>query len=211
MNLGAFLVVTLVHRQDGTFDLRDYAGLVRRSPFLTFAMARVRAVPRGHPAARGLPGQAVRVRGGHRARPLRPGPGGGAQRRPGRLLLLPHPEDDDRRPRRSREGRLRPAPRRQGLARGVHGRERRPHPALGRDRRLDPRRPCPCSPPADPGAPRFCAAAAPAVTMGAPWRPSSSPAAPASSAATSSAWPCARAPTGWSWSTSSPTRATSRA
>jgi NADH-quinone oxidoreductase subunit N len=39
MNLGAFLVVTLVHRQDGTFDVRDYAGLVRRSPFLTFAMA----------------------------------------------------------------------------------------------------------------------------------------------------------------------------
>jgi NADH-quinone oxidoreductase subunit N len=39
MNLGAFLVVTLVHRQDGTFDLRDYAGLVRRSPFLTFAMS----------------------------------------------------------------------------------------------------------------------------------------------------------------------------
>jgi NADH-quinone oxidoreductase subunit N len=39
MNLGAFLVVTLVHRQDGTFDLRDYAGLVTRSPFLTFAMA----------------------------------------------------------------------------------------------------------------------------------------------------------------------------
>jgi NADH:ubiquinone oxidoreductase subunit 2 (subunit N) len=39
MNLGAFLVVTLVHREDGTFDLRDYAGLVRRSPFLTFAMA----------------------------------------------------------------------------------------------------------------------------------------------------------------------------
>jgi NADH-quinone oxidoreductase subunit N len=39
MNLGAFLVVTLVHREDNTFDLRDYAGLVRRSPFLTFAMA----------------------------------------------------------------------------------------------------------------------------------------------------------------------------
>jgi NADH-quinone oxidoreductase subunit N len=38
MNLGAFLVVTLVHREDGTFDLRDYGGLVRRSPFLTFAM-----------------------------------------------------------------------------------------------------------------------------------------------------------------------------
>jgi NADH-quinone oxidoreductase subunit N len=39
MNLGAFLVVTLVHHEDNTFDLRDYAGLVRRSPFLTFAMA----------------------------------------------------------------------------------------------------------------------------------------------------------------------------
>jgi NADH-quinone oxidoreductase subunit N len=39
MNLGAFLVVTLVHLQDGTFDLRDYPGLHRRAPFLTFAMA----------------------------------------------------------------------------------------------------------------------------------------------------------------------------
>jgi NADH-quinone oxidoreductase subunit N len=39
MNLGAFLVVTLVHNQDGTFDLRDYPGLYRRAPFLTAAMA----------------------------------------------------------------------------------------------------------------------------------------------------------------------------
>ncbi|MFI5184453.1 MAG: NADH-quinone oxidoreductase subunit N [Vicinamibacteria bacterium] len=39
MNLGAFLVVTLVHNQDGTFDLRDYPGLYRRAPFLTLAMA----------------------------------------------------------------------------------------------------------------------------------------------------------------------------
>jgi NADH-quinone oxidoreductase subunit N len=39
MNLGAFLVVTLVHLHDGTFDLRDYPGLYRRSPFLTVAMA----------------------------------------------------------------------------------------------------------------------------------------------------------------------------
>ena len=39
MNLGAFLVVTLVHNQDGTFDLRDYPGLYRRAPFLTVAMA----------------------------------------------------------------------------------------------------------------------------------------------------------------------------
>ena len=39
MNLGAFLVVTLIHNQDGTFDLRDYPGLYRRAPFLTLAMA----------------------------------------------------------------------------------------------------------------------------------------------------------------------------
>jgi NADH-quinone oxidoreductase subunit N len=39
MNLGAFLVVTLVHKEDGTFDLRDYPGLYRRAPFLTLAMA----------------------------------------------------------------------------------------------------------------------------------------------------------------------------
>jgi NADH-quinone oxidoreductase subunit N len=39
MNLGAFLVVTLIHGQDGTFDLRDYPGLYRRAPFLTVAMA----------------------------------------------------------------------------------------------------------------------------------------------------------------------------
>jgi NADH-quinone oxidoreductase subunit N len=39
MNLGAFLIVTLVHLQDGTFDLRDYPGLYRRQPLLTVAMA----------------------------------------------------------------------------------------------------------------------------------------------------------------------------
>jgi NADH-quinone oxidoreductase subunit N len=39
MNLGAFLVVTLIHNQEGTFDLRDYAGMYRRAPFLTLAMA----------------------------------------------------------------------------------------------------------------------------------------------------------------------------
>ncbi len=39
MNLGAFLVVTLVHLHDGSFDLRDYPGLYRRAPFLTLAMA----------------------------------------------------------------------------------------------------------------------------------------------------------------------------
>ena len=41
MNLGAFYVVTLIHNQDGTFDLRDYAGLYRRSPYLTVAMAAI--------------------------------------------------------------------------------------------------------------------------------------------------------------------------
>jgi NADH-quinone oxidoreductase subunit N len=39
MNLGAFLVVTLIHNQDRTFDLRDYPGLYRRAPLLTLAMA----------------------------------------------------------------------------------------------------------------------------------------------------------------------------
>jgi NADH-quinone oxidoreductase subunit N len=39
MNLGAFLVVTLVHLHEGSFDLRDYPGLYRRAPLLTVAMA----------------------------------------------------------------------------------------------------------------------------------------------------------------------------
>jgi NADH-quinone oxidoreductase subunit N len=39
MNLGAFLVVTLIHRHEGTFDLRDYPGMLRRQPLLTVAMA----------------------------------------------------------------------------------------------------------------------------------------------------------------------------
>jgi NADH-quinone oxidoreductase subunit N len=39
MNLGAFLVVTLIHGQEGTFDLRDYPGMYRRAPLLTLAMA----------------------------------------------------------------------------------------------------------------------------------------------------------------------------
>ncbi len=39
MNLGAFLVVMLIHKEEGTFDLRDYAGMYRRAPFLTVAMA----------------------------------------------------------------------------------------------------------------------------------------------------------------------------
>jgi NADH-quinone oxidoreductase subunit N len=39
MNLGAFLVVTLVHNHEDTFDLRDYPGLYRRAPLLTLAMA----------------------------------------------------------------------------------------------------------------------------------------------------------------------------
>ena len=39
MNLGAFLVVTLVHLHEGSFDLRDYPGLSRRAPLLTVTMA----------------------------------------------------------------------------------------------------------------------------------------------------------------------------
>jgi NADH-quinone oxidoreductase subunit N len=39
MNLGAFLVVTLVHHHEGTFDLRDYTGLMRRSAVLAVSLA----------------------------------------------------------------------------------------------------------------------------------------------------------------------------
>ncbi|MBN2318191.1 MAG: NADH-quinone oxidoreductase subunit N [Acidobacteria bacterium] len=39
MNLGAFLVVIAVYNQTGSFDIKDYKGLIRRSPFLTIAMS----------------------------------------------------------------------------------------------------------------------------------------------------------------------------
>lgn len=39
MNLGAFLVVIEIYNQTGSFDIKDYAGFYRRSPFLTIAMA----------------------------------------------------------------------------------------------------------------------------------------------------------------------------
>jgi NADH-quinone oxidoreductase subunit N len=39
MNLGAFLVVLLVHQHEGTFDLRDYPGLMRRAPVLAVTLA----------------------------------------------------------------------------------------------------------------------------------------------------------------------------
>ncbi len=39
MNLGAFLVVMLIHQETGSFDLRDYGGMYHRAPFLTLAMA----------------------------------------------------------------------------------------------------------------------------------------------------------------------------
>jgi NADH-quinone oxidoreductase subunit N len=39
MNLGAFLVVIEIFNRTGSFDLKDYRGLYRRSPFLTIAMA----------------------------------------------------------------------------------------------------------------------------------------------------------------------------
>jgi NADH-quinone oxidoreductase subunit N len=38
MNLGAFLIVIEVFNRTGSFDLKDYRGLYRRSPFLTIAM-----------------------------------------------------------------------------------------------------------------------------------------------------------------------------
>jgi NADH-quinone oxidoreductase subunit N len=38
MNLGAFLVLIVVHNGVGSFDLKDYAGIWRRSPLLTILM-----------------------------------------------------------------------------------------------------------------------------------------------------------------------------
>jgi NADH-quinone oxidoreductase subunit N len=38
MNLGAFLVLIVVHNAVGSFDLKDYAGIWRRSPLLTILM-----------------------------------------------------------------------------------------------------------------------------------------------------------------------------
>lgn len=38
MNLGAFLIVIEVFNRTGSFDLKDYRGLYRRSPFLTISM-----------------------------------------------------------------------------------------------------------------------------------------------------------------------------
>ncbi len=38
MNLGAFLVVIVVHNDVGSFDIKDYAGIWRRAPMLTLVM-----------------------------------------------------------------------------------------------------------------------------------------------------------------------------
>jgi NADH-quinone oxidoreductase subunit N len=38
MNLGAFLIVIEIYNRTGSFDMKDYRGLYRRSPFLTIAM-----------------------------------------------------------------------------------------------------------------------------------------------------------------------------
>jgi len=38
MNLGAFLVVIIVHNGVGSFDMQDYAGIWRRAPILTIVM-----------------------------------------------------------------------------------------------------------------------------------------------------------------------------
>ncbi|MBM3802308.1 MAG: NADH-quinone oxidoreductase subunit N [Acidimicrobiia bacterium] len=39
MNLGAFLVVTIIYNSDKTFDIEDYNGMFKRSPFVAVAMA----------------------------------------------------------------------------------------------------------------------------------------------------------------------------
>jgi NADH-quinone oxidoreductase subunit N len=39
MNLGAFLVVTIIYDSDKTFEIDDYNGMFKRSPFVAAAMA----------------------------------------------------------------------------------------------------------------------------------------------------------------------------
>jgi NADH-quinone oxidoreductase subunit N len=39
MNLGAFLVVTIIYDSDKTFEIDDYNGMFKRSPFVAVAMA----------------------------------------------------------------------------------------------------------------------------------------------------------------------------
>jgi NADH-quinone oxidoreductase subunit N len=39
MNLGAFLVVTIIYDSDKTFEIDDYNGMFKRSPFIAAAMA----------------------------------------------------------------------------------------------------------------------------------------------------------------------------
>ena len=38
MNFGAFLVIIAIYDDSGSFDIKDYAGFWKRSPFLTIAM-----------------------------------------------------------------------------------------------------------------------------------------------------------------------------
>ena len=38
MNLGAFLVVTIIYNSDRSFEIGDYNGMFKRSPFLAFSM-----------------------------------------------------------------------------------------------------------------------------------------------------------------------------
>jgi NADH-quinone oxidoreductase subunit N len=39
MNLGAFLVVTIIYNSDSTFDIEGYNGMFKRAPFLSITMS----------------------------------------------------------------------------------------------------------------------------------------------------------------------------
>ncbi len=39
MNLGAFMIVIEIYNRTGSFELKDYRGMYRRSPFLTISMS----------------------------------------------------------------------------------------------------------------------------------------------------------------------------
>ena len=57
MNLGAFAIVAFLRNQTGSEDLRDFRGLVRRSPWLVVTLGVFLLSLLGHAAAGGVRGQ----------------------------------------------------------------------------------------------------------------------------------------------------------
>jgi NADH-quinone oxidoreductase subunit N len=88
-NMGAFLVVEALARAEGSEATTALRGLAQRSPLLALAMLLFLLSLGGIPFVGRLLGQALRVLGGGRARPLLAGAAGrGPDRRRALLLLL---------------------------------------------------------------------------------------------------------------------------